>query len=402
MIRMPALSPTMTTGTLVKWVLKENEHIKMGQILAEIETDKAIMEMESVHKGTIVKLLVEEGAKDLPVNAPIAVLALKDVNENEIDHFVNNFKDEKEVLNNTNQIVDKKITDLERVGGYKKNIVKPDIKPTIAQTRILITPYAKHLAKNMHIDHTQITGTGKKGFITAFDIENATTTSKMHHDQIQPLINESSVPLSAIRKAIAKKVMHAKQTIPHFYITTNINISNILKYKDHLFQEHNEKTTLNDWFLMGCARALIKVPALNQTWDKEGESLYQHKQVNINCAIDVGNGPLLVMLDDLQIKSLRQISAQMKNIVQKAKDNQMIPLQTGSFSISNLGMFGVAHFQAIINSPQVAMLAIGGLEPGNLCAFTLSCDHRALDGRDAAVFLQELKKLLETPIMLIV
>lgn len=415
-ITMPSLSPTMTTGVINTWVKTIGQEINIGDVIAEIETDKAVMEMESPFKGVLCKILVQQGQGDIPIQSPIALLATSNVNEQEIDDFIASMNNKKTASVEV---------DLNRVGGYKKSKEAVDVKEEVAEaeqrisnveqlnnSRILITPYAKTLAAYHNIDYKNIKGTGKHGFINAQDIENAKDTKNAQDTEKnitkmeQKTVNSVRiVQLSGMRKAIARK-MTQSLSIPHFYVTANIDVSRVVQYKVNLAAEHNIKTTLNDWFLLACAKALKAVPTLNQTWAENSDELQllAHEQVDINCAMDVGLGPMLALIHNVGGKSLSQVSKDVRAVAERAKNNQLQAhdLQTGSFSVSNLGMYGVAHFQAIINAPQVAMLAIGGAGADNMCAFTLACDHRAVDGRESAIFLQELRTFIQNPIMLVV
>ena len=435
LLLLPSLSPTMETGKLVKWIKQAGDQIKIGEVVAEIETDKAVISMESGHSGKLVKILVEEGTEDILVDHPIGVIAKEGVTQEEIDSFINNISTKNanptSILNSINT---------ERVGGYKKantsinpnttQVVKNETKQSQYHSmqddlkinnidnqnindRITISPYAKHLASTNALDYKNIQGTGKHSTILARDIEsymqNPTPYNLNSNDNLSGQIiskeSKPSVPqaLSGMRKAISRKVIHSKQTVPHFYVTSEFNTSKLVEYKNELLNKHQIKTTLNDWFMLATAKALKQVPQLNQCWEIEGETIVQHYQVDINCAIDVGSGPLLVLIPDVANKTLKSIHENMKNIVQKAKDKTIstADLATGTFSISNLGMFNVHSFQAIINTPQVAVLAIGGSNSSNQCCMTISCDHRILDGRDAALFLQALRVYIEDPIMMI-
>lgn len=459
LLLLPSLSPTMETGKLVKWIKQEGDQIKVGEIVAEIETDKAVISMESGHAGKIVKILIEEGTSDVPVDEPIAVVVKGDLSQEEINSFIANITNKQ---SNPTSVLPQQAIDMQRVGGYKKpttspatetinslqadtlqasapqatNSVSPqtlqnntriETTPTKRSGRITISPYAKHIANTNSVDFHNIEGTGKDGTILARDVEQymnnpsanstsihstlAQSVSTQHSNGVAGtgvIISRDMKPalpqtLSGMRKAISRKVIHSKQTVPHFYVTSSINTSKLMEYKQDLLEKHQIKTTLNDWFMLATAKALQQVPQLNQTWEVEGESIIQHYQVDINCAIDVGAGPLLVLVPDVANQTIRSLHNYMQNIVQKAKDKTITPadLATGTFSISNLGMFKVHSFQAIINVPQVAVLAIGGSDKENQCYMTVSCDHRALDGRDAALFLQALRLYVEDPIMMI-
>lgn len=473
LLKMPSLSPTMKTGNLIKWCKNVGDSVKLGDVIAEIETDKAIMEMESPGSGVLKRILLQAGSNDVVVETIIGVLAGVSIADSEIDALLS----ENTTTSSTAEI------DMQRVGGYQKastgvignannananinvssvNVASvnsnslnmnqnscpasalensllqanmsamhelgnktENISDKMSNTvlhglkldRQLISPYARHLASTYGIADKlpEIQGSGENGCIVAADIESFMTKTKdmlsinnsnnavSNGISVNGLSNNGLlVQMSNMRKAISRKVVHSKQTVPHFYVSADLNIVELEKAKQFLFDKYEIKTTINDWFLMACSRALQQNKNLNQVWEVENESLLQYDQVNINCAIDVGSGPLLVLLPNVESKGLLQIRDDMKKLVQLAKDKMIKAehLATGTFSMSNLGMFNVSSFSAIINPPQIAVLAIGTSRNG-ICTVTVSCDHRVLDGRDAALFLQTLGKMIEFPLQML-
>lgn len=436
-IRMPSLSPTMTTGKLKNWIKKLNDIVMIGDVLCEVETDKAVMEMESPANGVIRKIVVEASDNQVSVESAIALLAENDVSNEEIELFY-----QEHVLGNS--IAKHDTVDLNRVGGFNREIDKKHIEQnieqntlnksdnrhvvsdsdnnliqinTLVQQRVRISPYAKMIAQEKKVDYTKIIGTGKMGFITEKDvmefynsskqIDQSTYAVESNNDtrvvdnQVIHVINNKIneiVLLSNMRKAISAKTSHAMRLVPHFYVNYKINMSKILEAKSRL----NIKTTINDWIVLACGRVLQRHQQINAVWVEDNHSLKQFVASDINCAMDVGFGPMLPVVKSVERMRLQEIHMYVKDIATKVTERKSVDFDIGGFSISNLGMYGVHSFNAVINYPQVAMLAVGGIDEQQQCMMTLACDHRALDGKDASVFLRDLKDVLSDPIMLIV
>lgn len=412
-ILMPALSPTMTVGNLAKWLKKEGDAVKPGEIIAEIETDKATMEVESIDEGVIGKIFIKEGTENIKVGQLIAILleegeSLADINT-----------DETEAVSAKVEITDSKPID---VSQEPLNI---NTSRSCNDKKIFASPLAKRIASEKNIDLTQIDGSGPHGRVVKRDLENlsANALNKLS------LINNTSaairnselytaVPNSNMRKVIAKRLLESKQTVPHFYLSIECNLDRLLQFREELNQatdakEPKYKLSVNDFIIKAVAGALVDVPEANSSWTDDAILLYNNVDISIAVAID--GGLITPIIKNANKKTLSEISNEMKNLAKKARDNALKPeeFQGGGFSISNLGMFGIKKFEAIVNPPQSAILACGAttkrpvvidgnISIANICDFSLSCDHRVVDGAVGAKFLNAFKKYIENPVLLLV
>lgn len=394
-ISMPALSPTMTEGSLTRWLVKEGDEIKAGDILAEIETDKATMEVESADEGTITSLIVKEGSSHIPVNTTIAIL---NGNEEEVDKdkIESNFKqpqpmnssvEEKSITSNLNDNL---------YNNESKNLKKRDVK-------IIATPYVKSLAKKKSINLNSISGSGPNGRIIKKDLENK-QTSKLPEEAIQ----ENTIQLSSIRKIIAQKTTLTKQTVPHFYLTIESNVDNLLKMRKKINAISDSKISINDILVKALALAQNKNPSTNISW-LEGK-IIKHKSVDVSIAVALDEGLITPIVKDADYKGIIEISKEIKELTTKAKKGLLLleDYTGGTISISNLGMYGISEFAAIINPPQSCILAVGTIkkiagiidnevQPINILKSTLSVDHRVLDGAVAGKLLKDFNDIIEYP-----
>lgn len=417
-ILMPALSPTMTEGNLARWLKKEGDTIKPGDIIAEIETDKAIMEVEAVDRGTIGKILVAEKSEGVKVNQLIAILLESGEDQSAVESIL------------------QKTTGAE---AGMASIAKPSLEeqntkqePSPAhslanseQNRVFASPLAKRIAQLENIDLSTISGTGPHGRIIKADVLNAESSP-------QPIAKAacstfgrnpqefSLTPLSQMRKVIAKRLVESKQTIPHFYLTIDCNIDKLLSLREEMNNKSAKvdgtpkyKISVNDIMIKAVANALRDTPQVNASYTEEGIKFYSNVDVSIAVAID--EGLITPIIRNADQKSLSMISNEMKELAKKAKANQLRPeeFQGGGFSITNLGMFGIKNFNAIVNPPQSAILAIGAGEERavvingeikvvNMVSVTLSCDHRIVDGALGAEFLNKFKSFVECPGLMLV
>ena len=423
-ILMPALSPTMEEGTLAKWLVKEGDRIQSGDLIAEIETDKATMEFEAVDEGIIGKLLVTEGSEGVKVNSPIAII-LDDGEDLEVQ----------ETKDITLQVEPKEQTVISAAPLETKNPLTG-----VAQTsslRIFATPLARRLAKENGVDLGSINGSGPHGRIVKNDILNIkafspiaiqetladpvllTNTVQASGSSVKNLYADrefKEIPLNSMRKTVATRLTEAKQNIPHFYLRKEIKIDELLQVRSRLnahLAERNNKLSINDFIIKSCALALQSVPMANAVWAED--KILQLKPSDIAVAVSVEDGLFTPIIRDADEKSLSNLSKEMKELAEKARSKKLMPseYQGGSFSISNLGMFGVDDFDAVINPPHGAILAVGrGLKKpivndddtisvANVMSLTLSVDHRVIDGALGADLLQSIAKYLEDPVLML-
>tara|TARA_Y200000002_G_C22632289_1_gene643057 strand:+ start:31 stop:1299 length:1269 start_codon:yes stop_codon:yes gene_type:complete len=421
---MPALSPTMEEGTLAKWLVKEGDRIQSGDLIAEIETDKATMEFEAVDEGIIGKLLVTEGSEGVKVNSPIAII-LDDGEDLEVQ----------ETKDITSQVKPKEQTVISAAPLETKNPLTG-----VAQTsslRIFATPLARRLAKENGVDLGSINGSGPHGRIVKNDVLNINAFSPIANQETlaDPVLRTNTVqasgssvenlyadrefkeiPLNSMRKTVATRLTEAKQNIPHFYLRKEIKIDELLQVRSRLnahLAERNNKLSINDFIIKSCALALQSVPMANAVWAED--KILQLKPSDIAVAVSVEDGLFTPIIRDADEKSLSNLSKEMKELAEKARSKKLMPseYQGGSFSISNLGMFGVDDFDAVINPPHGAILAVGrGLKKpivndddtisvANVMSLTLSVDHRVIDGALGADLLQSIAKYLEDPVLML-
>ena len=422
-VLMPALSPTMEDGTLAKWFVKEGDKVEPGDLLAEIETDKATMEFEAVEEGIIEKLLVSEGTEGVKVNSAIATLSGED---NSTSKNIGEPATSNTVKNETSASNSKKI----------ENNSNSKIRD-----RIFITPLARRIAEQKGIDINLISGTGPHGRIIKKDLANLKSApldsvlqdpDVVTAKSISPNILESfsydalleiyadrnftEIALDGMRKTIASRLSEAKQTIPHFYLRRSVKMENLLDFRQKINKkllDKNIKVSINDIIIKACSEALQSNPDANAIW--AGNKLIKFDSSDIAVAVSVEGGLFTPVLKDTDQKTISNISEEMKDLASRARAKKLMPteFQGGSFAISNLGMFGIESFDAIINPPHAAILAVGTgkkkpivLDDGSLGAATemelsLSVDHRVIDGVLGAQLLHTIVDNLENPIGLL-
>jgi len=425
-IKMPALSPTMTEGNLAKWLKQEGDEVVAGDIIAEIETDKATMEVEAVEEGRLGKILVGEGTEGVAVNAPIALLLEEGEDASTLEATASSANLPKAkpaaVEPRPEPVTEKKTpTPQPKPNGQ--------VKPVAAGDRIFASPLAKRMAANEGLDLHAIEGTGPHGRIVKADIEsalaNGTSKASATRDAastappaaaagVTELAAPEEIPLSNMRKVIARRLTEAKQTIPHFYLTIECELDALLALRKQLNGREGAdyKLSVNDFVIKASALALKKVPMANVSF--AGDKLLQYKTADISVAVAIPDGLITPIVRNADKKGLGQISEEMKDLAGRAKDGKLAPeeFQGGSFSISNLGMFGVKEFSAVINPPQACILAVGAGEQrpvikngavasATVMSCTLSVDHRAVDGALGAQLLQAFKSYIEDPLAML-
>ncbi len=419
-ILMPALSPTMEEGTLAKWLVKEGDEVKSGDLIAEIETDKATMEVEAVDEGVIGKILVSEGQESIKVNQPIAVLLEKDESLSDLV-IENNVTDEpNEVIKETKvEISDVVVLNNEpknkSVSEEANSKINNNLSKSSNSSRLFATPLAKRLAKQMDIDLSLLKGSGPNGRILKFDVENYKGDKKLNTNQVS-ISNDTSeiVKNSSMRKTIAERLVKSKNEAPHFYLSIDCNIEELLKARSSINSMSNGeyKISVNDMIIKAASATLIKVPKANASWENENTRYF--KNTDISVAVAIEGGLITPIVKNVESKGLQEISQDMKVLAQKAKEGKLMPEEYvgGSFSISNLGMYGIKEFAAVINPPQGCILAVGAGEQraivinnqisiATMMTVTLSCDHRVVDGAVGAEFLSKFKEFIENPSLML-
>ena len=418
-ILMPALSPTMEEGTLAKWLVAEGDNISYGDLIAEIETDKATMEVESIYEGIIGKLFVNEGTEGIKVNTPIGVVLdpgekyqedqpknknISKIENSEIDKGLN----ETSLSDN----LSKKSSETKNQKNEKKDEIPIDNNKSL---RIFVSPLAKRIARENSIDINSIQGTGPYGRIIKKDIENFKNNRlNKNHSESEDNAKKINFELknnSSMRKTIAKKLVESKLKSPHFYLSIDCNIDDLLNFRSKINSEfQNEgRLSVNDIIIKVAAITLKKVPECNVSWENENTKFFNSSDISVAVAIE--GGLITPIIKNAEKKGLHDISNEMKELVEKAKKGNLLPSEYngGTFSISNLGMFGIKNFTAIINPPQSAILAVGASQKlpivkendiviSNVMNVTLSCDHRVIDGAIGAKFLQVFKNYRKSSI----
>ena len=415
-ILMPALSPTMTEGNLAKWVVKEGDKIKSGQVIAEIETDKATMEVEAVDEGVIGKIMVTSGTEGVKVNQLIALL----LEDGEDKAVLDSYKPKAGAASAAPAPSAEKKEELASAPA-----VSAPASPMLnAGDRVKASPLAKRIAANEAIDIRMVAGTGPHGRIVKDDVLKAVAsggTGGKGRVMRNP-VDSTKIPNNNMRKVIARRLSESKQTVPHFYLTVACELDRLLEVRKEVnFEAEAQsskdkkpayKLSVNDFIIKATALALKKVPTANASWTDE--AILQYNNVDISVAVAIDGGLITPIVKNADQKSVITISNEMKDLASRAKSGKLSPeeFQGGGFSISNLGMFGVKQFAAIVNPPQGCILAVGAgedravvrsgkLEIRNMVDLTLSVDHRVVDGAVGAQFLAALKHYLESPSLML-
>jgi len=412
-IKMPKMSDTMTEGVIVNWNVKVGDTVKSGDILAEVETDKATMDLENFDKGEILHIAVEQGAA-APVNGIIAIVGKKGEDFKELLKENNTDKEPEEKPKEQEPAKEEKTenTNNQSADSGKDSSSEPAKKSD--DTRVKASPLAKRLAEDKGISLTAVSGSGDNGRIIKSDIENYNGSS-LSIGKVAAFGEESfeEVNLSQMRKTIARRLSESKFSAPHFYLTMEINMERAVEARQRMNEVSPVKLSINDIVIKAVAAALIKNPKVNVSW--LGDKIRINHHIHIGVAMAVEEGLLVPVVKFANQKSLSQISQEVKDFGVKAKDKKLQPTdwEGNTFTISNLGMFGIEEFTAIVNPPDACIMAVGAVKDvvavvnGEIKAtkamkVTLSCDHRAVDGVVGSAFLQTFKALLEDPVTLLV
>src|SRR6266852_3979829 len=445
-ILMPALSPTMEKGNLAKWLKKEGDKVKSGDVIAEIETDKATMEVEAVDEGTLAKILVPEGTQDVPVNDVIAVLA-------------GDGEDVKAAGAGAAKAAPKPAEAPKAAAAPAPAAAAPAPRPAqapaaapppqaaspVPQTnghgRIFSSPLARRLAKEAGIEISRVVGSGPHGRIIARDVDQAKSgkglkapavapaggpalAPSMSDQQVRALFEEGSyevVPHDGMRRTIAQRLTASVQTIPHFYLTIDCDIGKLLTAREEINKQAPTdkdkkplyKLSVTDFFIKAIAVALQRIPNANVSWTEAG--MLKHKHSDVGVAVAMPGGLITPIIRKAETKPVSVISAEMKDFAARARARKLKPeeYQGGTTAVSNLGMYGISHFTAVINPPHATILAVGTseerpvvrggkIEIAHIMSVTLSCDHRAIDGALGAELIGAFKVLIENPVMMMV
>ncbi|UCD98842.1 MAG: 2-oxo acid dehydrogenase subunit E2 [Chloroflexota bacterium] len=414
-VNMPKLGFDMAEGTLVRWVVSENEPVEKGQVLAEIETDKATVEVESPFSGFVFQHLVNQG-DIVPVSTPIAVIGAQG-EKIDIEQLVSEPADlrgeeqEQEVVEESPPAVE--------------TVSEPVILDTQLPQGVRASPLARRMAETMGIDLRNIEGSGPNGRIVKADIEAFQAAPTVRPAAVIPVFptvsgdipEDKIIPLSRLRSAIGRRMVQSKLEFPQFFVTHEYDVAKLLDMREQVnaLLPEGEKTSVNDYIIKAAALALREFPNLNSRLEEDQQAVNQFGHINIGVAVAVEGGLLTVVCRDADLKSVRQISIEVRNMASRAREGRVKveDIEGSTFSVSNLGMFDVEEFIAIINPPEAAILAIGSANhvpvvqggqvvPGWRMKATISVDHRVSDGAEAAQFLQALAKHLENPLRLMV
>ena len=442
-IKMPALSPTMEEGTLAKWLIKEGDVVKSGDLMAEIETDKATMEFEAVDEGTVVKILVAEGTDNVKVGTVIAIIAEEGEDASSVSAPTKSETPEPAAKESEAKPDPKDPND---TGSEAKPVARTEAsaedhgrpadagaaKPAATGERVKASPLARRLAADTGIDLGAVAGSGPRGRIVKADVENAktgaapvaaktdaaapTTSAAAPAPAAKPAtvpdIPHEATKLSNVRKTIARRLTESKQTVPHIYLTVNIRLDALLKLRGELnasLEARGVKLSVNDLLIKAQAVALMQVPTCNVMFTPD--QLISFQRADISVAVSTPSGLITPIIVGADTASLSSISTQMKDLAARARDGKLKPeeYQGGTASISNMGMFGITQFDAVINPPQAMILAVGAgekrpyvvgdeLTVATVMSATGSFDHRAIDGADGAQFMKAFKHLVENPL----
>ena len=416
-IQMPALSPTMEEGTLAKWLVKEGDTVESGDVMAEIETDKATMEFEAVDEGVIGKIIVPEGSTGIKVNEIIAILLEDGEDSSDIEtNDAENKQDVVDIIKNDEKIP---VVKSEKTGLSS------------SKERIFATPLARRIAKSTNVDLANIKGSGPYGRIVKADVQSNNVkalektpitqiTSSVTSESIKTMYKDrefAEIPLDGMRKVIANRLTEAKQTIPHFYLRKSVNLDKLLIVRSEMntgLIDQGIKISVNDFIIKASSLALQDIPQANVVWAQD--RILQMTSSDVAVAVSVEGGLYTPVIFDSEKKTLSSLSLEIKDLASRARDKKLLPneYQGGSFAISNLGMMGIENFDAVINPPHGSILAVGAgtkkpivKEDGTICvatvmSLTLSVDHRAIDGALGAEFLARITHYLENPLTMLV
>lgn len=428
-LTMPKLSPTMDSGTIVKWLKKEGDSVEAGDVLMEVATDKATVEYQAIDSGWLRKILIKEGMEAV-VNDPIAIFTeekAESIEGYQVPAPAKTERQEEKAPQKEAESTAEPQPKVARAGSVQQPAFVPE--PPLEnhqfefprqplEGKIPASPLAKKLAKEKGLDLTTIKGTGPHQRIMSRDLEKAQPARSVAFGR-RDLPTEApgsyeEVPLSPMRKIIGQRLQESKSFIPHFYIRQEIRAEALVSIREQLLSGEL-KFTVNDFIIRACALALRQHPQVNSGFNSQNQTVVRFKTVDIAVAVGVEGGLITPILRHADYKSLGELSTEIKSLAQKAKEGALQPheYKGGSFTISNLGMYGITDFQAILNPPQAAILAVGAIQdipvisngnivPGKVMSLTLSVDHRVIDGVVAAMFIKTLKGFLENPSLLLI
>jgi len=417
-VRMPRLSDTMTEGTVAKWHKKVGDTISEGDLLAEIETDKATMEFESFQEGVLLHIGVEEAAT-APVDCILAVLGEEGEDVTAVIEAESSSAAEEAPEETAPEPV-KEVVEAPKAAPAPAPVAAPSPTPAptpapaavshVPAAKVKASPLARKLAEEKGINLSLISGTGEGGRVIKRDVDNyqgGVVRSGLSEERF------SEVPVSQMRKTIARRLSESKFTAPHFYLSISVDMDNAITSRKAINAMGGPKISFNDIIVKATAMSLREHPVINSSW--RGDAIRTNEHVNVGVAVAVEDGLLVPVVRYTDTKTLAEISTEVKGFAQAAKDKKLQPAdwEGSTFTISNLGMFGIDEFTAIINTPDACILAVGGIQqvpvvkdgqvvPGNVMKLTLSCDHRVVDGASGASFLQSLKAYIENPITMFV
>ncbi len=417
-VYMPKLSDTMTEGVVAEWHKKVGDTVKSGELLAEIETDKATMEFESFYDGVLLHIGIEKG-KTVPVNSLLAIIG----NAGEdVQALIAQAGSSAPVEAPKTEVATPEVapTPTPAPVSVATPVAAPVVTSTVSNTnasgRILASPLAKKLAEEKGVDLAFIAGTGEGGRITKRDVDHYVPYNAPLRSAAQATVGVESFtdePISQMRKTIARRLAESKFTAPHFYLTISIDMDNAIAARKSMNSQDGVKVSFNDMVVKAVAMALRKHPTVNSSW--LGDVIRTNHHVNIGVAVAVEDGLLVPVVRFADNKGLMEIGNEVRTFAQKAKDKKLQPAdwEGNTFTISNLGMFGIEQFTAIVNPPDSCIMAVGGISevpvvkngqvvPGNIMKVTLSCDHRVVDGASGSAFLQTFKQYMENPVTMLV
>jgi len=402
-IKLPRMSDTMEEGTIVSWFVKVGDTVKSSEMIADVETDKATMELENFEKGEVLHLNVEEG-ETVPVETVIAIIGKKG---EDFQHLLSSDSSAETIQNDPVVLQDNK---KESLSSLPEEVTSPIVSN---DGRVFASPLAKKMAQDKGINLSQVHGSGDNGRIIKKDIENFQAPAVVNTTESIGVESYDDVPITQMRKTIAKRLAESKFTAPHFYLTKEIKMNAVIEARKRMNEYGDTKISVNDLVIKAAAVALKKHPNVNSAW--LGDKIRRNHHVHIGVAVAVEDGLLVPVVRFADSKPLSQIGTEVRAYAEKAKNKELQPKdwEGNTFTISNLGMFGIDEFTAIVNPPDACILAIGSsketvivengeMKPGHVMKVTLSCDHRVVDGVTGAKFLQTFQELLEEPVRLLV
>lgn len=418
-IEMPKLSDTMEEGVIAKWNVKEGDKVESGDVIAEVETDKATMEVEVFDPGTILKIMVAEGDA-VPLGGTMAIVGeegedisgLLEGGSSSETKKPDKEEPVKEVKKEKKDSFDPILGDMNEKGDSKKDTTSKSAASSESDGRIKASPLAKKIAEDKGIDLSKVDGSGPEGRIIKKDVENYEAPASSTQSVSFSSEESEDIKISQMRKVIARRLSESKFTNPHFYETIDIDMEPAMEARAKLNEVSDVKISFNDIVVKACAHALRRHPAVNSSW--LDDVIRKHGDVNIAVAVAIDEGLMTPVINHCDKKNLRQISAETRELAGLARDRKLQPeqMEGSTFTISNLGMFGIEEFTAIINPPNACILAVGAIRdvpvvkngevvPGKRMKVTLSSDHRVVDGAKSAQFLNTLRQMLESPLSML-